>query len=71
MTDFHPYLLQPSLGVLHAISTGALFFLEDSEDKWKWLIPPAVVALTGAWTFLAMIPEIRELYDDKVVEKKG
>ncbi|KAL5007675.1 hypothetical protein ScPMuIL_016481 [Solemya velum] len=63
--------VMPSLGITHAVLTGSLYFLEDSEDKWQWLIPPAVVLLTGAWTVLAMIPEINELFDDKVVEKKG
>ncbi|XP_069127609.1 uncharacterized protein [Argopecten irradians] len=61
----------PSIGTIGAGCSTALFFLDESEFKYYWLVGPVQFILGGVYTVLVMLPEINVLLDKGVVEKKG
>ncbi|XP_060067478.1 uncharacterized protein LOC132547694 [Ylistrum balloti] len=61
----------PSIGLIGFGCSTALFFLDDSEYKYHWLVGPVQFVLGGVYTVVMMLPEINILLDEGVVEKKG
>nr|XP_022299895.1 uncharacterized protein LOC111108362 [Crassostrea virginica] len=53
-----------------ALST-ALGFHEPSQYRWLWFGSAAALIAVVPWTFIVMMPDIKRLLEDDVVEKEG
>lgn len=64
-------LCLPSMGLIGAGCATAVYFLDESENRYYWLSGPALFITGGLFSAVAMLPDINILLDKEVVEKKG
>lgn len=57
--------------VTAAAPTYLYFALEESKSRNLWLVSPACFLIGSIYTFTIIIPEVKVILDEKVIEKKG
>lgn len=64
-------LLQKGLAISSMICTTLLGINEQSKYRWLWFGSAAAIFAVIPWTYIVMMPDIKRLLDDDVMDKEG
>ncbi|KAJ8314069.1 hypothetical protein KUTeg_008630, partial [Tegillarca granosa] len=59
------------MGTLSIITGSLAYIYDDSEYRMLWAIGAGAVSTIWPWTMLVMLPDIKKLLKDDVIQERG